>query len=113
MGLCEARLALMSQPSGNVMSLSACPTPPGSTGPRNPLRLHWGRDLAQLHVGSDAAWIPGAKALVSISELFISIGGGQPKLWQEGRAGEGVCLHPVCSSKHLACGQPPYSWWSL
>ena len=42
MGLWETHLAVMSQPSGNVMSLSACPTPPGSTGPRKHLRLHWG-----------------------------------------------------------------------
>lgn len=83
------------------MSLSACPMPPGSTGPRKPLRLHWGRDLAQLHVGNDAAWIPGAKAFVSISELFISTGGGQPKLWQEGRAGEGGCLHRARVHLHI------------
>lgn len=52
------------------------------------LTLRWGLDVAQIHVGSYSAWLPGAKELVSTYELFISIiGGNQPRLWQEGRAG--------------------------
>lgn len=54
------------------------------------LKLHWGLDLDRIHIESYSAWLPGASEFVSPYELFISIGGSQPKL--AGREGWGESL---------------------
>lgn len=51
------------------------------------LQWRWGLDLLQIHVGISSAWLLGAQEFVSTYELFISIGGHQPKL--AGREGWG------------------------
>lgn len=40
--------------------------------------------LAQIHVGSDVAWLPGAKEFVGIYKLPLSPGGTSPNPLREG-----------------------------